>query len=184
MKALCEFWAQKLQSSTFIFLKFVYSTVPTKSHLLPYEQWKVLLCISSFLRRIEMKQWQREIRPHFRYIFHTEILLDAGACFFFFNRHFKYYTSNFILLTSENLGNAEMKKVKCIHNLITRETVSMGKPHHIQLETLPHLELRISSGENTTPSLPPSLYFPISFNPTLFQNELQAAAWQSLNPSN
>ena len=25
----------------------------------------------------------------------------------FFNRYFKYYTSNFILLTSENLGNAE-----------------------------------------------------------------------------
>ena len=73
----------------------------------------------------------------------------------FLNRYFKYYTSNFILLTSENLGNAEMKKVKCIHNLITRETVSMGKPHHIQLETSPHLEPRISSGENTTPSLPP-----------------------------
>ena len=94
----------------------------------------------------------------------------------FFNRYFKYYTSNFILLTSENLGNAEMKKVKCIHNLITRETVSMGKPHHIQLETLPHLKPRISGGKNTTPSLPPSLYFPISVNPTLFQNELQAAA--------
>ena len=163
MKALCEFLAQKIQSSTFIFLKFAYSTVLTKSYFLPYEQWKVLLCISSFLRRIEMKQWQREIRPHFRYIFHTDILLDAGACFF--NRYFKYYTSNFILLTSENLGNAEMKKVKCIHNLITRETVSMGKPHHIQLETSPHLEPRISSGENTTPSLPPSIFPSVSTPP-------------------
>ena len=93
-----------------------------------------------------------------------------------FNRYFKYCTSNFILLTSENLGNAEMKKVKCVHNLITRETVSMGKPHHIQLETSPQIKPRISSGKNTTPSLPPSLYFPISVNPTLFQNELQAAA--------
>ena len=32
-----------------------------------------------------------EFRPHFRYIFHTEILLDTGACFLF------YYIPNKIL---------------------------------------------------------------------------------------
>ena len=98
-----------------------------------------------------MKQWQREIRPHFRYIFHTEILLDSGTCVFFLNRYFKYYTSNFTLLTSENLGNAEMKKVKCIYNLITRETVLMGKPHHISWK--PHPTLNHASQVVRTPHL-------------------------------
>ena len=59
-----------------------------------------------------------------------------------------------------------MKKVKCIHNLIPRDKFSMGKPYSLK----PHPTQNHASQTARAPHLP------INVNPTLLQNELQVAA--------
>ena len=83
-------------------------------------------------------------------------------------RHLKYYTSNLILLTSENLGNAQKyENRKYTHNLILRDKFSMEKPH-----PTPNPACQGSR----TPDLP-SLHLPINPipTPTFFQKNLQMA---------
>ena len=78
-------------------------------------------------------------------------------------RHLKYYTSNLILLTSENLGNAQKyENRKYTHNLILRDKFSMEKPHHRQLEASSHPKPCMSRVKNTRPSFPPSSHQPQS----------------------
>ena len=78
-------------------------------------------------------------------------------------RHLKYYTSNLILLTSENLGNAQKyENRKYTHNLILRDKFSMGKPHHRQLEASSHPKAHMSKVKNTWPSFRSSSHQPYS----------------------
>ena len=78
-------------------------------------------------------------------------------------RHLKYYTSNLILLTSENLGNAQKyENRKYTHNLILRDKFSMEKPHHRHLEASSHPKPCMSRVKNTRPSFPPSSHQPYS----------------------
>ena len=78
-------------------------------------------------------------------------------------RHLKYYTSNLILLTSENLGNAQKyENRKYTHNLILRDKFSMEKPHHRHLEASSHPKPCMSRVKNTRPSSPPSSHQPYS----------------------
>ena len=124
-----NFRHKKIQSSMFSFSTFAYNTVLTQSYLLSHEQWKVLLCIFSFLRRIEKKQWQREFKPHFK------------VSLSYRNRYWGMFSLTDILnITQVTLlylqmkiweRQKSMKKVKCIHNFIPRDKFSVRKLHHI-----------------------------------------------------
>ena len=122
-----NFRHKKIQSSMFSFSTFTYNTVLTKSYLLSHEQWKVLLCIFSFLRRIEKKQWQREFKPHFK------------VSLSYRNRYWGMFSLTDILnITQVTLlylqmkiweRQKSMKNGKYIHNLTSRDKFSMRKPH-------------------------------------------------------
>ena len=149
----------------FSFSTFAYNTVLTKNYLLSYEQWKVLICIFTFLRRIEKKQWQREFKPHFK----VSLSYRNTA------RYWGMFSLTDILnITQVTLlylqmkiweRQKSMKKVKCIHNFIPRDKFSVRKLHHIQLDNSSHPEQRISSGKNTTLSLSPSIFPSVSIPP-------------------
>ena len=97
--------------------------------------------------------------------------------------NWKYYTSKFILYKWKiwEMQSMKYKEVRTYLKFNDQRFSSMGKPHHTQLEASSHLKPCISSGKSTRPSFPPSILPSIL---TLFQKELQAAAWQWLSSLN
>ena len=65
-----------------------------------------------------------------------------------FKRHLKYYTSKFIFYKWKIWEIQSMKKWKHTYNLMIRDLVSMGKPHHTQLEASSHASQGARSPEH------------------------------------
>ena len=157
----------------FSFSTFAYNTVLTKNYLLSYEQWKVLICIFSFLRRIEKKQRQREFKPHFK----VSLSYRNTA------RYWGMFSLTDILnITQVTLlylqmkiweRQKSMKKGTYNHNLTPRDKFSMGKPH----PTLSHACLGARTPD--LPSLPLSSYQSQSQS-HLVPERLTAWQWISL----
>ena len=110
----------------FSFSTFAYNTVLTKNYLLSYEQWKVLICIFSFLRRIEKKQWQREFKPHFKVSLSYRNTVRYWGMFSLTD--ILNITQVTLLYLQMKIWERQksMKKVKCIHHFILRDKFSMG----------------------------------------------------------
>ena len=127
--------------------------------------WTVegMLCISSFLRRIEKKQWQREFRPHFRYIFSYRNTLRCWGMFSLTDTLNITQVILFYLQVKIWEMQKSMTKVKCIHNLIPRHKFSWGKLYHIQAEASPHpktIHLKQQEHHIFPPSIFPSVSIP------------------------